>query len=57
MLRVVEGNGVHDRAVAEVLPDAVGDRLVHAVGVDLADVLLDLLVAVLAPDGHADGSH
>jgi len=55
VLRVVEGGGAHDAAVAQVLTNALGDRRVHALRVDLRDVLLDLLVAVLPPHGHADG--
>src|SRR5699024_4096921 len=35
--------------------DAVADRRVHAVGVELAHAPVALFVAVLAPDGHAQG--
>ena len=45
---------VRTTASAEVLADAVRDRAVHAVGVPLGDVLLDLFVEVLAPDGDAE---
>ena len=52
VLRVVEGRRADDAAVAEVLLDALRDGRVHALRVDLRHVLLDLLVAVLAPHRH-----
>ena len=56
VLGVVQRGGADGDAVAEVLDDPRGDRRVHAVRVDPRDVLLELLVAVLAPDEDAEGT-
>ncbi len=52
--RVVERRGPNLGALAEVLADRAGDRLVHPVRIDLAHVGVGLLDAVLAPDGDAN---
>src|SRR5882757_1177703 len=56
VLRFVEGGRANYAALAEILGDALGDRRVHALWIDLRHVLLELFVAVLAPYGHAEGS-
>ena len=55
VLWLVQRGGRDLGAIAQVLDDALGDCGVHAVGIDRADLLLDLLVAVLAPDENANG--
>src|SRR5690606_2196186 len=45
------------RPGSEVLLDALLDRGMHAIRVDVAHLLLLLLVDVLAPDDDADGIH
>ena len=50
-------DGMHG-AVASAVREHLGDGAVHAVRVALGDLGLELLVAVLAPDGDADrGGH
>ena len=54
VLGLVEGRRGDLGLVAQVLADAGGNGVVHAVGVDLGDMRLDLLVPVLAPDEYAN---
>ena len=54
VLGLGERGRADDGPVAQVLGDPLGDRGVHAVGVDRRHVGLDLLVDVLAPDQDAD---
>ncbi len=52
--RLVERRGPNLHALAEVLADRAGDRLVHPVRIDRAHGGVGSLDAVLAPDGDAD---
>ena len=52
VLRLLERGGADLELL--VLGQALGDALVHALGIDLPDRLVLLLVDVLAPDGDAD---
>src|SRR5690606_26216304 len=56
VLGVVERRRLDHRTVAEQLAQAGGDRAVHRVGVDALRHLVVLLVVVLAPHEHSDGS-
>src|SRR5699024_4614788 len=55
VLGVVQEGDAGGDSVPVVGDDAVADRRVHAVGIELAHARVTLLVAVLAPDGHAQG--
>ena len=56
VLGFVEGGGADGRGVAEVLFDARLHHDVHAIGVDVADGVALVFVAVLVPDGDAEGT-
>src|SRR5437588_307066 len=57
VLLLVVRRGAHFQAAAPTatLAQVRGDRLVHAVGIDLGDGRVLLLVAGFVPDGDADG--
>ena len=54
VLRLVERGGA-DLEIARALAQVRGDRLVHALRVDLGDDRVVLLVPEFVPDGDADG--
>ena len=52
VLRFVQGRHTHGHRAGELAPQALDDRRMHAVRVDLADRWLPPLVDVLVPHGH-----
>ncbi|MCY1309229.1 hypothetical protein D9M70_593030 [compost metagenome] len=55
VLRFVESGGPDTDLGAEVFLDSCLDGAVHAIGIEPGHEFVPLLVAVLAPDGDADG--